>query len=121
MVPAAPDPAAPDPAAPTAPASRPARSATGKASGKRGRATTAEPDESSGAADDLTFRQAQAAMELCLAQLQGSDLDVEVMGELHRRAEAYAQRCEELLVQAEQEVMQWDPLHPDAPSGPLTP
>lgn len=112
MVPADPDPA---------PASSKARSTTGKSSGRRSRATTPEPSDPTGAAADLTFRQAQAALELCLAQLQGSDLDVEVMGELHRRAEAYAQRCEDLLVQAEQEVMQWDPLHPDAPAGPLTP
>jgi len=112
MVPADPDPA---------PASSKARSTTGKSSGRRSRATTPEPSDPTGAAADLTFRQAQAALELCLVQLQGSDLDVEVMGELHRRAEAYAQRCEELLVQAEQEVMQWDPLHPDAPAGPLTP
>jgi exodeoxyribonuclease VII small subunit len=107
-----------------------ARTTASRASGKRGRAKPAEsnkpdePDEPrdpAGTGEDLTFRQAQAALELCLAQLQASDLDVEAMGELHRRAEAYAQRCEQLLEQAEQDVMQWDPIHPDAPPGPLAP
>ena len=119
--------AAPDPEASPAEASSSARTTASRASGKRGRAKPAEsnkpdePDEPGSGAEDLTFRQAQAALELCLAQLQASDLDVEAMGELHRRAEAYAQRCEQLLEQAEQDVMQWDPVHPDAPPGPLAP
>jgi len=61
----------------------------------------------------LSFRQAQAALDLCLAELQAGDLDVEAMAGLYRRALAYSQRCEALLLQVEQEVMQWDPERPD--------
>ena len=41
-------------------------------------------------ARDLSFREAQTALELCLAQLQDQDLDVEAMADLYRRALAYA-------------------------------
>lgn len=121
-------------------ASEPARAqAATRGSAKRGRARAAEsseptestkpnksneptePTEPGNGAEDLSFRQAQAALELCLAKLQASDLDVEAMGELHRRAESYVQRCEQLLEQAEQDVMQWDPVHPDAPPATLAP
>jgi exodeoxyribonuclease VII small subunit len=80
----------------------------------------ADPPENGGAAD-LTYRQAQTALELTLAELQTSDLDVEVMASLHRRALAYAERCEALLARVEQEVMQWDPEHPDQPPQPFQP
>jgi exodeoxyribonuclease VII small subunit len=43
------------------------------------------------------------------------------MASLYQRAQAYADRCEALLRQVEQEVMQWDPQHPDQPPGPLQP
>lgn len=66
-------------------------------------------------ASDLSFRQAQAALELCLAQLQASDLDVEAMADLYRRARIYADHCEMILNKVEQEVMCWDPEHPDQP------
>jgi len=72
-------------------------------------------------AADLNFRQAQAALELALSQLQASDLDVEAMADLYRRAEIYADRCESLLVQVEQEVMQWDPDSPSLPPQTFTP
>jgi exodeoxyribonuclease VII small subunit len=85
-----------------------------KASSKR-----AAPEST--AADDLSFREAQAALELCLAELQSSDLDVEAMADLHRRAQGYADRCEAILRQVEQEVMQWDPDQPDAPPVPFQP
>jgi exodeoxyribonuclease VII small subunit len=65
--------------------------------------------------EDLSFRQAQTALELSLAHLQASDLDVEAMADLYRRAQGYADRCEALLQQVEQEVMQWDPSQPDQP------
>ncbi len=67
----------------------------------------------------LSYRQAQAALELCIAELQGSDLEVEAMADLHRRAQSYAERCEEILQQVEQEVMRWDPEDPDQPPQPL--
>ncbi len=65
-------------------------------------------------AADLIYGEARAALELCLAQLQASDLDVETMADLYRRALAYADRCEQLLNQVEQDVMQWDPEQPGA-------
>ena len=64
--------------------------------------------------DDLSFREAQVALELVLSQLQAPDLDVEAMVRLHRRGQAYAERCETLLRQVEQEVRLWDPDDPDA-------
>lgn len=69
----------------------------------------------------LSFRQAQAALELCLARLQDSDLDVEAMADLYRQALAYSQRCETVLQQVEQDVMQWDPERPDAAPEPFAP
>jgi exodeoxyribonuclease VII small subunit len=74
-----------------------------------------QPAEQDAAAGDLSFRQAQAALELCLAQLQASDLDVEAMADLYRRARGYAEHCETILNQVEQEVMCWDPEHPEQP------
>ena len=82
-------------------------------------ATGEQPSD--GGASDMTFRQAQSALDLTISQLQSGDLDVEAMAALYRRAEAYADRCEELLQEVEQEVMQWDPLQPDEPPSPYTP
>jgi exodeoxyribonuclease VII small subunit len=87
-----------------------------KAEQKQGQQGGEEGDEIAGS---LSFREAQAALELCLAQLQASDLDVERMAELYHRAESYARRCERLLDQVEQDVMQWDPEGADAPPRPL--
>lgn len=70
-------------------------------------------------AEDLSFSQARTALELVLAELQASDLDVEAMIGLYRRGEAYAQRCAAILEQVEQEVLLWDGLQdPDAPLQP---
>lgn len=79
----------------------------------------AEPLDDPGEQDiaaSLSFRDAQTALELSLAELQAADLDVEEMAGLYRRASRYADRCEQLLQRVEQEVMQWDPGQPqDAP------
>ncbi len=72
-------------------------------------------------AQDLSFREAQTALELCLAQLQDQDLDVESMADLYRRALAYAERCEAVLAQVEQQVMQWDPGQPELAPTPYVP
>jgi exodeoxyribonuclease VII small subunit len=72
-------------------------------------------------AQDLSFREAQTALELCLAQLQDQDLDVEAMADLYRRALAYAERCEAVLARVEQQVMQWDPGQPELAPTPYTP
>jgi exodeoxyribonuclease VII small subunit len=71
--------------------------------------------------DDLSFRQARTALDLTLAALQGGDLEVEAMADLYRRAQQYAERCEAVLDQVEQEVMQWDPQDPEQDPHPLTP
>ncbi|MEB3349914.1 MAG: exodeoxyribonuclease VII small subunit [Cyanobacteriota bacterium] len=69
----------------------------------------------------LTFQQAQTALELTLAQLQSSDLDVEQMALLYQQATRFADRCEQVLASVEQDVMQWDPQHPDVPPAPAQP
>jgi exodeoxyribonuclease VII small subunit len=74
-----------------------------------------------GGASALSFREAQTALELCLAQLQDQDLDVEAMADLYQRALAYAERCEAVLARVEQQVMQWDPGQPDLAPTPYTP
>jgi exodeoxyribonuclease VII small subunit len=81
------------------------------ASGPEAQAQPAGGDED--IADELSFREAQTALELSLAELQAPDLDVEQMAGLYRRASRYADRCEQLLHQVEQEVMQWNPDQPD--------
>lgn len=65
-------------------------------------------DANGSVAESLSFREAQAALELSLAQLQSSDLDVEAMADLYQRAESYVERCEQLLNAVEQDVRQWD-------------
>ena len=71
--------------------------------------------------EDLSFSQAQTALELSLAELQASDLDVETMMDMYRRAQRYADRCETLLQQVEQEVLAWDPSKPDQAPKPYKP
>lgn len=78
-------------------------------------------DEGLEGVDDLNFREAQTALELCLAQLQASDLEVEAMATLHRRAQAYVNHCVHLLEKVEQEVQIWDPELPEQPAQPYQP
>jgi len=79
------------------------------------------PEEAGDGIDDLNFRQARAALDLTLSELQSSELDVEAMANLYRRALRYADRCEAVLEQVEQEVMQWNPQDPDSEPKPFTP
>jgi exodeoxyribonuclease VII small subunit len=81
---------------------------------------SSQPPDDGGAAE-LSYRQAQTALELTLSELQTHDLDVEAMASLYRRAQAYADRCETLLGKVEQEVMQWDPENPDLPPQTFLP
>lgn len=74
--------------------------------------------ETDSLAADLNFREAQTALELSLAELQSPDLDLEEMGALYRRASSYADRCQALLDEVEQEVLQWDPEQPGEPPRP---
>jgi exodeoxyribonuclease VII small subunit len=68
----------------------------------------------------LTYNEARSALDLILAELQSSSLDVEQMAGLHRRAQAYAERCEQILEEVEQEILVWDP-STDADPVPYTP
>jgi exodeoxyribonuclease VII small subunit len=55
----------------------------------------------------LSFNEARTALELAMAQLQSSELEVEQMADLYRRAEAYADRCQAVLESVEQNVIEW--------------
>lgn len=69
-------------------------------------------------AAELSYSEAQAALELALAELQSPDLPVEAMQDLYLRARSYAQRCEQLLLQVEQSIELWDPQTPETPPQP---
>ena len=71
--------------------------------------------------DQLSYREAQAALERSLVELQSDDLDVERMTELYQQACAYADRCDTLLRTVEAEVVLWDPDQPERPPQPLNP
>jgi exodeoxyribonuclease VII small subunit len=58
--------------------------------------------------EQLSFNEARTALELAMAKLQSSELEVEEMATLYRRAEAYANRCSDVLEGVEQEVIEWD-------------
>ena len=62
----------------------------------------------------LSFQEARIAMELSLGQLQAADLEVEAMAGHYRRALTYLERCEAVLAQVEQEVIEWDSDSPAA-------
>jgi exodeoxyribonuclease VII small subunit len=71
--------------------------------------------------EELTYREAQAALEQSLVELQADDLDVERMTEVYQRASAYADRCDTLLHAVEAQVLLWDPDQPERPPQPQTP
>lgn len=56
----------------------------------------------------LSYLEARTALELVMAQLQSDELEVEEMAGLYRRAEAFARRCEAVLHQVEQDVIEWE-------------
>jgi exodeoxyribonuclease VII small subunit len=98
------------------------RDGQGTTKSKAKPSSTPPPSEESGdGIDDLNFRQARAALDLTLSELQSSELDVEGMADLYRRALRYADRCEAVLEQVEQEVMQWNPLDPAGEPESFTP
>lgn len=72
-------------------------------------------------AGDLSYGEARTALDLALAQLQATDLDVEAMAGLYQRAQSYARRCEALLAAVEQEVLLWDSTAPDSEPAPYRP
>lgn len=67
---------------------------------------------------DLTFHQARTALDLMIAELQSSDLEVEEMLNLYRRAQAYADHCESVLQKVDQDVIEWDVLQEKRGSQP---
>jgi exodeoxyribonuclease VII small subunit len=69
-------------------------------------------------AEDMTYAEARTALDLSLAQLQATDLDVEAMANLFQRAQSYARRCELLLARVEQDVLLWDAGDPEAAPRP---
>jgi len=75
---------------------------------KANRSAGAETAQQSWARElsELTYNQARTALEVALGQLQSDELEVEAMADLYRRALAYSQRCEQVLQQVEQEIMQ---------------
>ena len=82
---------------------------------------TSDPQIEQSIAADLSYGEARMALELTLAQLQASDLDVESMTGLFSRARSYAARCETLLMQVEQEVALWDSDNPEQAPQPYRP
>ena len=60
--------------------------------------------------EQLSYQEANTALELTLAKLQSSELEVEEMAGLYRRAESYAARCQVVLEQVAQEVVEWEAL-----------
>ena len=56
----------------------------------------------------LSYQDARTAMELAMAQLQSDDLAVEEMAGLYQRAEACAQRCQAVLEEVSQTVIEWE-------------
>lgn len=66
------------------------------------------PEAANMIAADLTYNEAQTALQLTLAALQANDLDVEEMTGLYRRARAYLAHCEAVLTSVEQELLLWD-------------
>jgi exodeoxyribonuclease VII small subunit len=86
------------------------------AKGSTNRGTTKEKEATDSIAGDLSYGEARTALDLALAQLQATDLDVEAMAGLFQRAQSYARRCEALLAEVEQQVLLWDST--DATSEP---
>jgi len=70
--------------------------------------SSSEQNAAATAAADLSYNEAQTALQLTLAALQANDLDVEEMTGLYRRARAYIERCETVLASVEQELLLWD-------------
>ena len=116
-----PSPTAADPLPAEAGVEASTSNAKATAARRSGRRKTTGTVQANDAAAGLSFAEAQAALELCLAQLQATDLAVEAMADLYQRALAYADRCEAVLQSVENQVMQWDANHPDTPPLPLTP
>lgn len=112
-----PDQPEPEPSDPAVSPLKPASSRSRKATQEK--QAEQSPVSADDGVHDLSFRQARTALDLTLAQLQSSELEVETMATLVRQAQRYADRCEAVLRQVEQDVMQWDPQDPGSDPTPL--
>ena len=79
-----------------------------KANGSSPSSTSSPDPDWLAEVQQLSYLEAQTALELSLAQLQSSELEVEEMAGIYRRAEAYADRCEAVLNTVQQEVIAWN-------------
>ena len=60
-------------------------------------------------AEALNYEEALQALDLLLARLQDESLPLSELQSSHQRAEIYLSRCEQLLSETEQKVLQLDP------------
>mgnify|MGYP005679906195 FL=1 len=60
-------------------------------------------------AESLDYEEALQALDLLLAKLQDESLPLSELQSSHQRAEIYLSRCERLLSETEQNVLQLDP------------
>ena len=60
-------------------------------------------------AEALNYEEALQALDLLLARLQDEALPLSELQNSHQRAEIYLSRCEQLLSETEQTVLQLDP------------
>ncbi len=102
-------------------ATRQPRSSAKGAAGPRSQAKAEPEDVADSIASDLSYAEARTALDLALAQLQATDLDVEAMAGLFQRAQSYARRCEALLAEVEQQVLLWNSTEPASKPQPYNP
>jgi len=81
-----------------------------KPANKAKAAASSETEQWQKEIEGLSYQEANTALELTLAKLQSAELEVEEMAGLYRRAEAYAARCQVVLEQVAQEVVEWEGL-----------
>tara|TARA_B100000674_G_scaffold466140_1_gene449788 strand:- start:1071 stop:1352 length:282 start_codon:yes stop_codon:yes gene_type:complete len=60
-------------------------------------------------AEALSYEEALQALDLLLAKLQDESIPLSELQNSHQRAEIYLSRCEQLLSETEQNVLQLDP------------
>ena len=60
-------------------------------------------------AEALNYEEALQALDLLLARLQDESLPLSELQSSYKRAEIYLNRCEQLLSETEQNVLQLDP------------
>lgn len=76
----------------------------------RQRPSAEDADREEPVPEGLSFQQARTALDLLIAELQSTDLQVEEMLGLYQRAQAYADHCEAVLQRVDQDVIEWDVL-----------